>query len=109
MKVKRCIHSMFTFLEFFKRILLVCIVFLLISFKLSGQTEIENARLRQFEADVKKLNSEIDIMKIVKSIRDTKTTMNNMMKHMIKIKQSTYRNQNGNDQPDMEEDIVQQD
>ena len=76
---------------------------------LSGQTEIENARLRQFEADVKKLNSEIDIMKIVKSIRDTKTTMNNMMKHMIKTKQSTYRNQNGNDQPDMEEDIVQQD
>ena len=75
----------------------------------SDQDGTENIKLRQFEADLEKLNSEIDIMKIVQSIKDTKTAMNSMMKCMINIQESAYNNQNGNDESKMEEDTSQKD
>ena len=68
-----------------------------------------SAKLRQFAVDLQKMSLEIDIMKIVQSIKDTKTAMNRIMTYMINIQKSAYDNQNGNDEHKMEKDMPHQD
>ena len=69
-----------------------------------NQAEIANNKLRQFDSDVKKLSSEIDIMKIVLSIKETKRTITSLMKTILNIQESIFNNQNddNNDESKME-------
>ena len=65
--------------------------------------------MKQFEADLQKLNVEIDIMKIVQSIKNAKAAMNRMMKYMINIQESMHNNQSSNDESKIEGEMSQHD
>ena len=54
-------------------------------------------KLRQFDADVQKLNAELDIIRIMQFIKKTKHTINSIMKCIINLQESIVTNLDDNE------------